>query len=117
METTRLRAIQHPSRATVLLESVVESLGQVPADSDRVGSVDELTAPLRRLVRKSESGEVVWCAWTKGLQIWFFSAVPSLELARERRKPVLQVTSHDEHGAITATASYVNTPLGWQQCF
>ena len=116
METQRLRALQHPSSATTLLESYVLSQDQIPTSAERVNSVSELTVPLRHVVQRTESHEAVWCAWTMGIRIWFFSAVPSLALSREHRKPVLHITAYDEHGAMLTVGPYAYTPTGWQRC-
>jgi hypothetical protein len=117
METQRLRAIQHPNRATILLESWAASQDLIPVKARRVRAVSELSAPLRSLVRRCQSDASVWCSWTHGLRTWFVAATPSLELARERKKPVLKIKIYNERGEMTTAATYVHTlHHGWQQC-
>lgn len=117
METQRLRAIQHPNRATTLLESWVSSQDIIPVKARRIPAVSALSGPLRCLVRPCNSDESVWCSWTYGYHIWFVAAAPSLELARERKKPVQKIKFYNECGEMTAAASYVHTlHHGWQRC-
>ena len=117
METQRLRAIQHPNRATTLLESWASSQDNIPVEARRIRAVSELSGPLRCLVHRCDRDESVWCSWTDGHRIWFIAAAPSLELARERKKPVLQIKIYNECGEMTAAAVYVHTlHHGWQRC-
>jgi hypothetical protein len=117
METQRLRAIQHPNRAATLLESWVSTQDIIPAEAWRIRAVSELSGPLRRLVRRFNTDESVWCSWGYGHRIWFVAAAPCLELARERNKPVLNIKIYNEHGEMTAASAYVHTPdHGWQRC-
>jgi hypothetical protein len=57
METQRLRAIQHPNRATILLESWASSQDIIPVKARRIRAVSELSGPLRCLVRRCNSDE------------------------------------------------------------
>jgi hypothetical protein len=117
METQRLRAIQHPTRATRLLESWASSQDIIPVKARRIRAVSELSGPLRGLVQRCNSDETVWCSWTDGYRIWFVAAAPSLELGRERKKPVLKIKIYNERGEMTAAAAYVHTlHHGWQRC-
>jgi hypothetical protein len=117
METQRLRAIQHPNRATTLLESWASSQDIIPAKARRIRAASELSGPLRCLVRRCNSDGSVWCSWTYGHCIWFVAATPSLELGRERKKPVLQIKIYNECGEMTAAEAYVHTlHHGWQRC-
>ncbi len=117
METQRLRAIQHPNRATALLESWASSQDIIPAKARRIRAVGELSEPLRGMVRRCYSDESVWCSWRFGHRIWFVAAAPSLELARERKKPVLQIKIYNERGEMMVAVAYVHTlEHGWQRC-
>jgi hypothetical protein len=117
METQRLRAIQHPNRAATLLESWASSQDIIPVKARRIHAVHELSDPLLCLVRRCNSEGSVWCSWTYGHRIWFVAATPSLELGRERKKPVLQIKTYNECGEMTAAAAYVHTlHHGWQRC-
>jgi hypothetical protein len=117
METQRLRAIQHPNRAATLLESWVSSQHSIPVNARRIRAACELSRPLRGLVRRCNSDESAWCAWGQGHRIWFIAATPSVELGRERKKPVLQIKIYNESGEMTAAAAYVHTLQdGWQRC-
>jgi len=117
METKRLRAIQHPQRTTVLLESWVSSQNFLPVQAYRLRTLEELSAPLRELARRCNGGDSVWSAWTDGLRIWFVAAVPSLEHARECGKPVLQIRLYDERASMLSAEHCVHTMShGWQRC-
>ena len=85
--------------------------------AQRIRAISELNTPLRRLVERCTGDESVWCAWTHGHRIWFVAAVPSLELGRERKKPVLKIKVYNERGEMTLAATYVHTvDHGWQRC-
>ena len=115
METHRLRAIQHPSRTLALLESYAASHELLTHAACRITGASELTPPLRRLARKLEFD--TWCAWTAGSQIWFFCATASLELSRERRKPVLHIRLYGKRGQLVEASTCVFTSdRGWQRC-
>lgn len=117
METQRLRAIQHPNRVTTLLESWASSQDIIPAKARRIRAISELSPPLRGLVHRCNADESVWCSWSHDHRIWFVAATLSLELARERKKPVLQIKIYNERGEMTAAAAYVHTlDHGWQRC-
>lgn len=117
METQRLRAIQHPNRASALLESWASTQDVIPAKAWRIQAVNELSEPLRCLAGRFNTDESVWCSWTDGHRFWFVAAAPSLELARERKKPVLKIKIYNEHGEMMAAAAYVHTlDHGWQRC-
>jgi hypothetical protein len=117
METKQLRAIQNPQRTALMLESWALSQSFLPAQAYRVRTLKELSLPLRDIARRCNGGESVWSAWTDGLRIWFVAAVPSLELSRERGKPVLQVKVLDEGGMMIRAEHCVYTMShGWQQC-
>lgn len=98
----------------MLLESWISQENLLPAEACRIGRLSELSLPLRRLARHGDS---VWRAWTDGHRIWYVTAAPSLELSRERKKPVIQFTVYDETGVMTIAAVCVYTPdHGWQRC-
>ena len=117
METQRLRAIQHPNRATTLLESWASTQDMIPVDARRIRTVSELSGPLRGLAGRLNTDESVWCSWIDVHRIWFVAAAPSLDLGRERKKPVLKIKIYNERGEMTAAADYVHTrDHGWQRC-
>ena len=117
METQRLRTIQSPRRLSNLLDSLTGSWQILPPGLTRITSAPLLPAPLRLLGRCIERGDSLWRAWTDGARIWFFEALFSLELSRERGKPVVQLKQYDEAGDVKRVLTYVSTPEhGWQQC-
>lgn len=117
MDTGRLRAIQNPASASDLLESLAATHELRPAGSYRLWRVDELSAPLQRLAQRSEADGTLWTAQAEGSRMWFFSAAPSLELSRERRRPVLQVRIHNERGELLETFTCVHTSgREWKRC-
>lgn len=117
METQRLRTVQHPGRVADLLDSLIGSRPILPPSLTRVMSTSGLPAPLRLLSRCIERRDSVWRAWTDGARVWFLEALFSLELSRERGKPVIQLKQYDELGDVTRVLTFVSTPdHGWQQC-
>ena len=117
METARLRSIQHPRRSKGLLTSFVSRDGVVPARAQRVTLPQELTPALRRLTDTRSSPEHVWIAFSYDHRIWFFTATPSLELSRERGRPVLEIRSYDEYGDLLESACWVHTrDEEWVRC-
>ena len=118
METQRLRAI----RASQSCHGSAGVVGPrepdvIPAKARRIRAVGELSEPLRGMVRRCYSDESVWCSWRFGHRIWFVAAAPSLELARERKKPVLQIKIYNERGEMMVAVAYVHTlEHGWQRC-
>jgi hypothetical protein len=81
-------------------------------------SLSELSIPLRRLARKDALGESsVWLGWTDGGGMWFVTGTTSLELSRERGRPVLQLRVYNEKGALNEALTCVQTPANsWEQC-
>ena len=117
METQRLRTIQHPGHVGDLLDSLVGARQLLPAGLLRVLSAGLLPAPLRLLSRIIERRDSEWRAWTDGTRVWFFEAVLSLDLSRERGKPVVRLTRYDEAGDVVGVSTFVATvEHGWQQC-
>ena len=117
METARLRSIQHPRRSKGLLASFVSRDGVVPVQAHRVILPQELTPALRRLADTRSSPDHVWIAFSYSHRIWFFTATPSLELSRERGRPVLEIRSYDEQGDLLERACWVHTrEEEWVRC-
>lgn len=117
METQRLRTVQHPGRIGDLLDSLIGSVPLVPAGATRVASAAVLPAPLRLLSRLIDRRDSVWRAWSEGGRIWFFEALFSLDLSRERGKPVIRLMQYDEVGDVARVMTFVSTiEHGWQQC-
>lgn len=117
VETQRLRSVQHPRRVGRLLDSLLDSDRFIPERANRITSAAELPAPLRRLSRLIDGADSVWRSWSDGRRIWFFEAVFSLELSRERGKPVIQLREYDEVGDLSRSRLFVQTAEhGWQAC-
>lgn len=117
METQRLRAVQHPDRVGQLLDSLLASDHFIPANSIRINGARSLPVLLRRLSRLIDRRDSVWRSWTDGSRNWFFEGVYSLELSRERGKPVIHLREYDEVGDLRCTRTFVlTTDQGWQAC-
>jgi hypothetical protein len=117
MDTGRLRAIQEPRSARELLLAFASASEHLPPASQEVQSFAELPAALQRLAKQGEADDVVWVARAENMRIWFFSATPSLELSRERRRPVLKVRIHNEHGILIESLTCVYTKAQeWKRC-
>jgi hypothetical protein len=117
LETARLKSIQHPRRSKGLLTSFVSRDGVIPVGAHRVTLPQELTPALRRLADTGSGPEHVWIAFSHDHRIWFFTATPSLELSRERGRPVLEIRSYDEQGDLLESACWVHTrDEEWVRC-
>lgn len=117
LETQRLRTVQHPNRVGDLVDSLIGSKNFLPKHVTRVTSASLLPAPLRLLSRCIDRRDCVWRSWTDGNQIWFFEASFSLDLSRERGKPVIQLREYDEASEIVRVLTFVSTGHHqWQQC-
>jgi hypothetical protein len=118
MQTVRLRSIQKPNQCEALVESCVRGRRMVPNSAVRLTSLSELSLPLRRLARKNAMpGSSVWLAWGEGDAMWFVTGMSSLELSRERGRPVLQLLVYNENGALKEALTCVQTAANnWEQC-
>lgn len=117
METQRLRAVQHPGRVGRLLDSLLGSVSFIPVSATPINTAAALPVPLRRLSRLIDGQDSVWRSWRDGKRIWFFEGVYSLELSRERGKPVMHLREYDEIGDLRRSLTFVLTPEhGWQGC-
>jgi len=89
----------------------------VPQDAVRLTSLSELSIPLRRLARTNALGEsAVWRAWSENAVIWFVVGTISLELSRERGRPVLQMRVYDREGTLDEALTCVQTRgSGWER--
>ena len=79
-----------------LLDSLLGSDSFIPVNATPINTAVELPAPLRRLSRLIDGQDSVWRSWREGKRIWFFEGVYSLDLSRERGKPVMNLREYDE---------------------
>jgi len=116
METMRLRAILQPSRVEALLEALAVSQRLVPADAYPVANAADLTPELRDRVRRMETEDHAWRAWTDDRYIWFLSGELSLPLSRERGRPVLQIRRYGEDGQLQESGVWLQmSDRSWKQ--
>jgi hypothetical protein len=117
METVRLRKIQQPSRVERLLEAFITRGDHLPPDSYEVHDRSTLPEALRKLAARATQQGRVWRCWACRSHAWLFTADMSLPLSRERGAPVLQVSSYDEHGALTDSGCWmVDRQSNWMRC-
>jgi hypothetical protein len=116
-ETKRLRTIQKPNLCEQSVDACVRSRNMVPHDAVRLTSLSELTTPLRRLARTNAMAEsAVWLAWSDDGPIWFVTGTISLELSRERGRPVLQMRVYNRDGALDEALTCMNTTANvWER--
>ena len=116
MDTNRLRAIQEPRSARELLHTFASTSEHLSSAAREVKTFADLSVALQRLAKQDED-DVVWVAHAENVRIWFFSATPSLELSRERRRPVLQIRIHNEHAILIESLTCVYTKAQeWRRC-
>ncbi|MGA2563397.1 MAG: hypothetical protein ABSF96_07545 [Steroidobacteraceae bacterium] len=88
----------------------MRSRKMVPHDAVRLTALSELTTPLRRLARTNALAEsAVWLAWSDDGPIWFVTGTISLELSRERGRPVLQMRVYNRDGTLEEALTCVQT--------
>jgi len=89
----------------------------VPPDAVRLTTLSELTIPLRRQARTNALAEsAVWLAWSDADAIWFVTGTISLELSRERGRPVLQMRVYNRDGALDEALTCMNTTANvWER--
>jgi hypothetical protein len=118
VQTVRLRSIQKPNRCEELVEACVRARKMVPEAAVRMNSLSDLSIPLRRLARKNALPESsVWLAWGDDDAMWFVAGTASLELSRERGRPVVQLRVYDEEGRLDEALTCVQTAANnWEQC-
>ena len=109
VKTQTLKAIQSPQHTLELLESFATHALRVPATAQRVNRLDDLPLQLRRHVGIGPGKQYVWFAWMIEERVWLVTGTLSLELARERGQPVLEVRSYDAEGLLDEAATWVNT--------
>jgi len=109
-ETLRLRSIQKPNLCKESVDACVRDRKMVPHEAVRVTSLSELTIPLRRLARTNALAEsAVWLAWSDADAICFVTGTISIELSRERGRPVLQMRVYNREGALEEALTCVQT--------
>jgi hypothetical protein len=118
MQTIRLRSTQEPNHCEGLVDACVRGRHMVPDGAIRMTSLSELSIPLRRLARKDALGESsVWLGWTDAGAMWFVTGTTSLDLSRERGRPVLQLRLYDEDGVLDEALTCVQTTAKtWERC-
>jgi hypothetical protein len=118
MQTLRLRTTQKPNHCEVLVDACVRGRKMISHGAVRMTSLSELSIPLRRLARKNALGESsVWLAWADADAKWFVTGTTSLELSRERGRPVLQLLVYNQEGALDEALTCVQTSTNsWERC-
>jgi hypothetical protein len=116
-ETKRLRTIQKPNLCEQSVDACVRGRKMVPPDAVRLTTLSELTIPLRRQARTNALAEsAVWLAWSDADAIWFVTGTISLELSRERGRPVLQMRVYNRDGALDEALTCMNTTANvWER--
>jgi hypothetical protein len=119
METIRLRGLQKPSHCEQLVDACVRARRMVPAGAVRT-TLSELSIPLRVLAKRNSSlgdSSTAWLAWSEGASMWFIAGTTSLEMSRERGRPVLQLRVYDQGGALDEAVTCVQTAANtWERC-
>lgn len=107
MDTLRLKAIQVPNRTLALLESFAEARLRVTPDMPRPARLDELPAHLRRHVGDGPGQYHVWFAWHDGDETFLITGAMSLDLARERGRPVLEIRRYGSDGSLLDCGAWI----------
>jgi hypothetical protein len=114
VKTQVLKSIQIPNHTLGLLESFATHVLRVPRGARRVQRIDDLPPQLRRHIGVGPDKQYVWFAWTVDERVSLVTGAFSLELSRERGRPVLEVRSYDAEGLLDEAATWVrNGPTDW----
>ncbi|HEY4369174.1 MAG TPA: hypothetical protein VGN07_18215 [Steroidobacteraceae bacterium] len=117
MQTARLVAWQRPSRTQHLLDSLLQRRDLMPTRGHRIIEHSDLPSALQKIVFQSQREGRVWTAWTDQHRTWLFNAEMSLDSARERGQPALQVGVYREDGRIRDSRLWTCLNDGtWQPC-
>jgi hypothetical protein len=72
------------------------------------------------LAQKNSSlgdSSTAWLAWSEGAAMWFVAGTTSMEMSRERGRPVLQLLVYDQEGALGEALTCVQTAANtWERC-
>lgn len=107
MDTVRLKAIQLPDRTLPLLMSYAVDELHVSADMPRTASLAALPPALRRHVGDGPGQQHVWFAWEDGGRTYLITGAMALDLARERRRPVLEIRRYDHDGTLLECGTWM----------
>jgi hypothetical protein len=117
LKTQVFKTIQIPNRTLELLESFATHVLRLPGSARRVTCLDDLPLQLRRHVGVGPGQQYVWFAWCMGERVALVTGALSLDLSRERGRPVLEVRSYDSDGLLDEAAAWVRaTATGWARC-
>jgi hypothetical protein len=114
LKTQVLKSIQIPNHTLDLLESFATHVLRVPDSARRIQRIDELPLQLRRHVGLGPGKQYVWFAWMTDERVSLVTGAFSLELSRERGRPVLEVRSYDSDGLLDEASAWVrNGAADW----
>ena len=117
LKTQVLKSIQDPNETLELLVSFATHVLRVPESAPRITRLDDLPLQLRRHIGIGPGKQYVWFAWYAGEQVSLVTGAFSLELSRERGRPVLEVRSYDAEGLLDEAATWVRTDAtSWARC-
>ena len=89
----------------------------VPATAYQIRDLASVTRELHSIATQAITKGRVWSCWAHGVRTWMFTAEMSLDLSRERGKPVLQVDLHDDDGRLKDSGLWMPDGDGkWQRC-
>src|SRR5262245_9562678 len=112
----RLRTLQQPSQLESMLGSLVVAQRWIPDDAPCVEDRSELPSHLQKLVILAVKAEGAWRAWMSHDGIRLFVAEMSLELSRERGRPVLKVSYYNDEARLQAYGLWVQlADGGWNR--
>lgn len=117
MQTERLRALVGPRQTEVLMDSFASSWAMISRSAFKQRDVCRLPLVLQNVAeRATESGQT-WTAWMDCDNAWLFVGSVTLDRARERGQPVLELQCYDT--ARRRKTTIVSTRLvdgSWQTC-
>lgn len=118
METTRLRAVQQPSRVERLLVAFASSSGIVAPDAYLLRDQRAMPSVLQGLIGEAVKEGHAWCCWKDDShRVWLLTGEMSLALSRECGSPVLDVKIYREDGKLKESDCWrVDKEGEWRRC-
>lgn len=117
MQTQRLRALIGPLQTELLLDSYASASAVVPATACKQRDLRQLPQVLRQVAERAKDAGQVWTAWADRDNAWLLIGHITLERARERGRPVLEIQCYDT--ARQSKVTIMSTRLAdgsWQAC-
>ena len=115
-QTLRLRKLQEPAHLSRLLDALIVRAGLVPLGAYQIRVAASVPTELRNIAKLAVHSGRAWSCWAHGERRWLFTGDLSLDVSRERGRPVLRVDAYEEAGLKDAGLWMPDRDGHWQRC-